>query len=193
MGQRLNFEVCYDGEVLANAYYHWSAYTSSSLGILENVIEAYKNRTEINPLRVAVEILQATGAGINDEEKSRIRMDKSGKFDGIKFHDAVDRNEGLLFVTLKGIEDTRKWEEGRVTVDISTEEFRFDVMWIESNEEYEEYREPGDAAKLPYMDDVGIDITEPCSLWECDKLAKIIRNNPDGIRIDDETIWCWIE
>ena len=177
MGQRLNFEVCYDGEVLANAYYHWSAYTSSSLGILENVIEAYKNRTEINPLRVAVEILQATGAGVDDEEKSRIRMDKSGKFDGIKFRDAVDRNEGLLAVTPEGIESTRRWEEGRVTVDISTEEFLFDVVWVESNEEYEECREPGDAEKLPNMDDVGIDITEPCSLWECDKLAKIIRDN----------------
>lgn len=193
MGQRLNFEVCYDGEVLASAYYHWSAYTSSSLGILENVIEAYKNRTEINPLRVAVEILQATGAGVDDEEKSRIRMDKSGKFDGIKFRDAVDRNEGLLAVTPEGIESTRRWEEGRVTVDISTEEFLFDVVWVESNEEYEECREPGDAEKLPNMDDVGIDITEPCSLWECDKLAKIIRDNPNGIRIDDKTIWCWIE
>lgn len=193
MGQRLNFEVCYDGEVLANAYYHWSAYTSSSLCILENVIEAYKNRTEINPLRVAVEILQATGAGVDDMEKNRIRMDKSGKFDGIKFRDAVDRNEGLLAVTPEGIEDTRRWEEGRITVDISTEEFRFDVMWIENNEEYEECREPGDAEKLPYMADVEIDITEPCSLWECNKLAKIIRDNPDGIRIDDETIWCWIE
>ena len=66
-------------------------------------------------------------------------------------------------------------------------------MWVESNEEYEECREPGDAEKLPNMDDVGIDITEPCSLWECDKLAKIIRDNPNGIRIDDKTIWCWIE
>ncbi len=75
MGQRLNIEVHYDGELVANAYYHWSAYTSSSLNLLGKVIEAYQNRTEINKLKVAVEILQATGAGINEEERQNIAKD----------------------------------------------------------------------------------------------------------------------
>ena len=76
MGQRLNIEVHYDGELIANAYYHWSAYTSSSLNLLGKVIEAYRSRTEINKLKVAVEILQATGAGINEEERQNIAKDK---------------------------------------------------------------------------------------------------------------------
>lgn len=193
MGQRLNFEITYDGETLANAYYHWSAYTSSSLNILGKVIEAYKNRTEINPLRVAVEILQATGAGITDEEKVEIGKDKSGKFDGIKFRDAVSRNEGILSVTPDGIEDTRRWEEGRVSLDISTEKFMFDVMWIENKSEYEECREPGATDDLSYIADVECDPTGPCSLWDYEKFAKVIQDHPYGIRTDNDNICCWIE
>ena len=34
MGQRLNIEIKKDSKVLANAYYHWSAYTSSALQML---------------------------------------------------------------------------------------------------------------------------------------------------------------
>lgn len=31
MGQRLNIEVIKNGKVVGNCYYHWSAYTLSSL------------------------------------------------------------------------------------------------------------------------------------------------------------------
>lgn len=33
MGQSLNIEIWNNGEVLANAYYHWSAYTESAAKI----------------------------------------------------------------------------------------------------------------------------------------------------------------
>lgn len=190
MGQRLNIEVYYDGEVLANAYYHWSAYTTSSLCLLEEVLDAYSKSSEISPLKIAVEILQATGTGVNEEERVRISADKEGKFSNIEFRDATNRNDGLLAVTETGIKDTRLWEEGRVTVDISTEKFVFDVMFQSSNEEYDEYREPGDAERLPYTD---FDFTVPCPFCDLDKMACVIRNNPDGVRIDEDTVLTWIE
>lgn len=193
MGQRLNFEVCYDGKVLANAYYHRSAYTSSALGILGEVIKAYNNRTEINPLRVAVEILQATGAGVNESERELIAKETDGKFSGIEFNDAIDRNKGLLSVTEKGINDTRYWEEGRVTFDIGTEEFVFDLMWEMSVEDYEDGREPGDALKLKTIESVDFEFKEPWSYRDYEKFAKLFHDNPDGFRIDDDTILCWIE
>ena len=193
MGQRLNVEVCYDGEVLANAYYHWSAYTSTSVAILEDVIEAYNNRTEINPLRVAIEILQHTGAGVNENERTRITDDKDGKYAGIEFQDAVNRNEGVLAVTEEGIKETRRWEEGRVTVDIGTEEFTFDVMWHMSDEEYEDARELGDAWKLSTVENTGFDFTAPCKFCDFDKVVKVIMDNPDGLRLSDGSILCWIE
>lgn len=190
MGQRLNLEVCYDGEVLANVYYHWSAYTSSSLFLLENVLSAYRKSTKIRPLDIAVEILQATGAGIDDNEREQIVKDTSGKFDSIEFRDATGRNEGILSVTKDGIEDTRRWEEGRVLVDIGAEEFTFGVMWQMSNDDYNGCREDGDAEKLP---DTDFDFTAPCPFRDFDKFAKAVNDNPDGVRIDDDTVLCWIE
>ena len=35
MGQRLNLEIRKKGKPLANAYYHWSAYTGSSYALVE--------------------------------------------------------------------------------------------------------------------------------------------------------------
>ena len=40
MGQRLNIEIKKDSKVLANAYYHWSAYTSSALQMLPKSIDS---------------------------------------------------------------------------------------------------------------------------------------------------------
>lgn len=160
MGQRLNIEVHYDGELLANAYYHWSAYTSSSLNLLGKVIEAYKNRTEINK-----------------------------RFNNISFQECENRNVGILSVTEQGMGETRKWEEGRVTVDISTEEFIFDVMNIMDNADFEDCWE-SDASQLP---DIQIDLTESCKFSDFEKFRKAIVDNPVGVRVDDDTVLCWIE
>ena len=40
MGQRLNIEIKKDSKVLANSYYHWSAYTSSALQMLPKSIDS---------------------------------------------------------------------------------------------------------------------------------------------------------
>lgn len=190
MGQRLNIEICYDGETLANAYYHWSAYTSSSLDLLDRVLNAYGKTKEIKPLNIAVDILQMTGAGVNESEMDRIKKDTTGKFEGIKFDDAVDRNFGLLSVTKEGIEDTRRWEEGYIIVDISKEEFIFDVMWRMNNSEYEEDTEDSSIENLP---DAYFNFEDPCPFRDFDKFVKAVKDNPDGVRIDEDTVLCWIK
>ena len=43
MGQRLNVEIWNNGEVLANAYYHWSAYTESAAHIVDKALNYIKN------------------------------------------------------------------------------------------------------------------------------------------------------
>lgn len=187
MGQRLNIEVHHDGKVLANAYYHWSTYTENALDILGQVLSAYKNSREINPLRVAVEILQATGAGVNKCEKDRIAKEKSGKFNGIEFHDAIDRNEGLLSVSEKGIKETRDWEEGSIIVDISTEEFLFNVMYSMDVKEYD--TELGSTENLQYTE---FNFHEPFSFYDYDEMAKVIQDNPGGVRDGENTVLHWV-
>lgn len=43
MGQRLNIEIFNNGQVVVNAYYHWSAYTRSALELTAKVISAYND------------------------------------------------------------------------------------------------------------------------------------------------------
>ena len=38
MGQRLNIEITKNGNVLANSYYHWSAYSDCALNITTKII-----------------------------------------------------------------------------------------------------------------------------------------------------------
>lgn len=139
MGQRLNIEIHDNEDCLANAYYHWSAYTMSSASLTSGIIDAYYKASAIGGLPLAVELLQSTGAGLWPDERGRVRSDTTGRFSNIEFHDFVDRNEGLLSVTKPGMDANRLWEEGRVVIDIGKETVLFDVFFEYSEEDAEEF------------------------------------------------------
>lgn len=122
MGQRLNIEITKNGNVLANSYYHWSAYSDCALNITTKIIMEYdyiKRNLETShneDLLFAIKLLEETGAGMNEEEMA-IAKEKIGYDEFIKFKECKNRNEGIIAITEKEIEDTRFWEEGRVTID----------------------------------------------------------------------------
>lgn len=64
MGQRLNIEIILDDNyrIYANCYYHWSAYTLSSLYTVKKLVDNYKENVKdkyINePILKAVKILE---------------------------------------------------------------------------------------------------------------------------------------
>lgn len=190
MGQRLNIEIVNGETSLANCYYHWSAYTHSALCLTKKVIDAYYDSEAIVGLKMAVDLLEATGGGVNEAEKEEIQK-QADKFGHLKFKDCVNRNEGLLAVTESGKEETRKWEEGRVTIDLDTETFCFDVLSYDTIEDYTEYYDESfneDAfEKLPEcpfdLDCVRFD--------EIDELICFVYNN-DCARYDD-LILEWVE
>ena len=72
MGQRLNVEILYDGTLMANAYYHWSAYTSSSLDIVEQILKSSKDAFEKKGTReifdTAIDMLESTGAKLTHDD-----------------------------------------------------------------------------------------------------------------------------
>lgn len=140
MGQRLNIEIWNNGEVLANAYYHWSAYTESAAKITGQILKNISDNCEFHTM-YAVKLLEKTGAGINEYEKERII--KEGHFDSKEFNDCIDRNEGIIAITKDGINETRFWEEGRVTIYLDEKRVDFDVffrertyVWEREQEEY---------------------------------------------------------
>ena len=120
MGQRLNIEIKRkeDNKVLANCYYHWSAYTRESLQlakeIINNVYDVIEvDRNKVNDKIKAIQLLQTTGAGVEEQDYEKLE-ETDQKYCNI----GVDRNLGLISFTEENMEDTRRYEEGRLTITI---------------------------------------------------------------------------
>ena len=63
MGQRLNISLESDGEVVANAYYHWSAYTGSAAYLVQGICEVWDELKEcsLSDAEFACRLLHDTG------------------------------------------------------------------------------------------------------------------------------------
>ena len=125
MGQRLNIEIRKDDKVLANAYYHWSGYTSSALGLTDEILKNIDNVNFDNEVVRAVKLLEVTGAGLTSSEIDILGEDMKN----INFKKAIDRNEGLIAISENGIKDTQYWEEARVEIHLDTQNIILDLYW----------------------------------------------------------------
>lgn len=198
MGQRLNIEIVNNEKRLANAYYHWSAYTGSAIALTKQVLEAYAELSETidDPLLLAVRMLESTGAGVNPEERARISADR--RFDGIGFQDCSNRNAGILSVTDDGMEETERWEEGRVTVHIDSQSFDFGVYYDEYMREWMDDCEYEDnvTAEKAYHQFPQIDYEmDEIPFSEIDTLGDVYNRSLEagGFRTSGDWIVLWIE
>lgn len=137
MGQRLNLEITADGNVLANAYYHWSGYTSTSLDIAESALKKFEEGkiSTLDQYELALDMLENTGAKFTRDELMawdyHTFSDIFGRVLSKKFRnsDGVNRNDGLISITSMGINTTREWEEARVSIDIKKKVVLFNAIW----------------------------------------------------------------
>ena len=139
MGQRLNIEIKRrkDNKVLANSYYHWSAYTSSSLHLAEEIIENIYDiirKEKVSDEIKAIQLLQTTGAGLMENEYNKLN-EEDKKYCSL----ATNRNLGLISFTDEGMEETRKWEEGRLTIDIDFDDKDYDFYGNKNLVDFEVY------------------------------------------------------
>ncbi|MED1125220.1 hypothetical protein [Bacillus atrophaeus] len=142
MGQRLNIEIRSDKGLLANAYYHWSGYTSSSAELTGIIIKEHPELLgeiqEDNKVLYAISLLESTNARLTSDEVAYIAnelgIDKT-------FHTATSRNDGLIAVSSKGMEETQRWEVARVEINIDSKLAKFDALNHYSVEHYQEYYE----------------------------------------------------
>ena len=136
MGQRLNIEICNNEKSLANAYYHWSAYTSSAYELIKKIIFCYPKPTSDNAVQNAVQLLNSTGAGLYDCDGEELEIIKDFPESLKKY--AVSRNHGLISMTEKAMEETRYWAEGDIIINIDTQTVNFNVFWSFEEEDYTE-------------------------------------------------------
>lgn len=112
MGQRLVINVYEKDEKVANAYYHWSGYTLSSLEILKDISRAYAEDKNMS----AVDLLKTTGAKLADDEN-------------------CDRNEGIIETTEEGMYDSSRWSEGDIHIYLDENRFDFDVIMYQDKDD----------------------------------------------------------
>lgn len=151
MGQRLNISLESDGEVVANAYYHWSAYTRSAAYLVQSICEVWDEMKEENQSETefACRLLHDTGASFNPEEITRIRYQKDSRVNAFPLWPSTGRDDGLLSITQEGIETTEQWEEGRVTIYLDTGQIDFGVaVWMPADDYQIEW---GDIDDLPRL------------------------------------------
>ena len=136
MGQRLNIEIRRkkDNKILANSYYHWSAYTYSSLKlaneIIENIYDIIRNDKTSDEIK-AIQLLQTTGAGLLEDEYNLLNEED-------KKYCSLATNRDLGF-TEKGMEETRTWEEGRLTITIDFDNKDYDFVGDKNRVDFEVY------------------------------------------------------
>ena len=135
MGQRLNIEISHEGRTLANCYYHWSAYTIPAIHLVNEIIAEYNgimssndSRLKSTPELIAIRLLEKTGGGITEDEAQRIKDAKLLDLMDVIIKPARSRNDGLISVTAQGMDDTRRWEEGHVDIDLGKEAVWFEVF-----------------------------------------------------------------
>jgi hypothetical protein len=180
MGQRLNLEIHDDanGGLQANAYFHWSGYSVAALDQAKQAVSALRVIGDEKPVRRAVEALEATGAGLTDEER-----EKCGELLGdYEPQPCSDRNDGLLAISAGGMEETRRWEEERIEIHLNAPEgdyLRYSVYWAESPEEYKEGYEE-DPSQLPATD---LDF-EHLPFDKIDELEQLVEQH-DAVRVGD--------
>ena len=124
MGQRLNIEIWNEGKRLANAYYHWSGYTSSTLDETMKIIKARENNMDKVYELDAIHLLEVTGAGLSDNSL-KIATEK---YPDEYFKACTGRNDGLLAIDEKDMEETKNWEEARSEIHFDTETIILDTF-----------------------------------------------------------------
>ena len=144
-------------------------------------------------LDLAIRLLESTGAGINDVERNYILADPElSKY--LPINDCIDRNEGILSITQEGMQNTRYWEEGRVTIDIGKRTILFRVYWELTKEEYldDSFRDPEDYEQLPTMD---YDLKKEIPFDKFEELKNLYIGTVDsyGFKRPDGSVIGWVE
>ncbi len=145
MGQRLNIEIFNNGELLANCYYHWSGYTTSSMELAKIILADYDRIMALDLCikTKAILLLQLTNGGlmVNDRDNElQFALENLPRQDleKVSLNPSINRNEGLISITEDNMEETRQWEEARITIYLDTKKIDFDNVIISDREGWEE-------------------------------------------------------
>ena len=136
MGQRLNIQIeandtdTNETKVLANCYYHWSGYTSSAMELVNEIVKSgIYNLDILDPVEKAIRLLEATGAGLANDELTDI-------YNEPKYRIATGRNSGIIAISEVGTSRVVDWEKSRVTINLTTGSINMSDMFYDETDVY---------------------------------------------------------
>lgn len=185
MGQRLNIEIHENGELLANSYFHWSAYTSSAIELTKEALSVYDSIITNNPIQKAVRMLEETGAGIQEEELRDVVVKNDRLLNQLRFsRTSEDRNQGFIHVLEDDMYRTRDWDEGRVTIDIGDDTICFDVLYTDTVEYMLDAMEWTEEDLPPHInpDQYGCMMGEDWTFEDFSNFVDLYEQYPDGFQ-----------
>lgn len=191
-----------DSIVLANCYYHWSAYTTSAAKTTIDIMEKLKQSersnvtTAVQQLCRAIHALMDTGATFDPEEKQatltilHMLYDIAYPDEPDVAHDInnlmitlnndtkdVDRVDGMIAVTNNAIVENADWSEGDVSIDVDDNTCNFGVIWhLEPNEyDPDDYDEEDlkNPTKLPIDLDDNLDLDDMRRFYDALDMSSI--------------------
>ena len=184
MGQRLVVSVQNNGNELATVYYHWSAYTVSSLyevSKLAKCIFNHKDETEEELKLRLIRFCEENGGGINGNSME-FRYIQDLYPNEIFQRENYSRNYGLIDLSERGRDQSHSWSEGDVEIYIDEERITNGVFGYFSN--YEEYRKEVESWDDNYAEyvmefedipDIGYDLGD-IAIEDIDKVIEAIEN-----------------
>lgn len=154
MGQRLVVTISADNEPKMKIYYHWSAYTISAFDELKTLWDIIKplKRAGKTTEEILLGIIHGLEGNVDEAHKKWLEANYPGLvrschggIDGGKdsdeweyitslypnetFSTDVDRNNGLVAMSDKGMDEMQSLSEGNAGIDIDSETFYNDINW----------------------------------------------------------------
>ena len=199
MGQRLVITIKNDKQDLAKAYYHWSGYTSSGLQISNMAIQHYTEaiektaefctlqaisqtitKTDHVKLNQSMDLLTAcsmlfgTRAGLSNEYNTETSKNPeinafTDAYPGVNYMVSVNRNDGIISITEKGMENLQKWSEADVVIDIHNKIIDVSGLFFNYDDSDDENDEERMRTNIPETYDI-----EKLSFEEFPKFIKTI-------------------
>ena len=172
MGQRLVIEFLYDGEPILASYYHWSAYTQSTMDILNQMITGkgfWKPASKKEAMFQALQMVEnvtpydSEGAAWNDydvpdEQKGFNKLKAMFPDDdetssqireyGKRLCRKENRNDGLVVVGSKDCEDMEGAAEYLTFIELDSQTIRMEVFSYYSN--IREFVDWNEAVPVPF-------------------------------------------
>lgn len=149
MGQRLVVTIEKGEKQLAKIYYHWSGYTYSALFETKKIIDCIYNHEDETEKELQLRLIrfcEKNGGGITGNVEYHEHEYIQSLFPNETFKtEEIDRNNGLIALSEKGMNGLQDWSEGDVFINLNRDKVDFCVYCgYENLAEYIEERKSWD-------------------------------------------------